>query len=172
MWKKIALAGAVGAAVIGAATVSLASSPANGGSSSTAAGVPAAMNAPLGANGEQAAGRPGKRWKDHLNKRLDAGLKNALHGEFVTKDDSGKFVTHELYRGDVTAVSATSISVHAADGASMTYTVNADSKVFIRGDGKPHQGAISDVKVGDQVVVTGIGSPHPTAKFIVDGVPK
>lgn len=171
MWKKIALAGAVGAVVVGAATISLAASPANGGSS-TAAGAPAAVNAPLGANGGQAAGRPGKRMKDHLNKRLDAGLKNALHGEFVTKDDNGAFVTHELYRGDVTAVSATSISVHTADGASMTYTVGTDTKVFIRGNGKPHKGAIGDVKVGDQVVVAGVGTPHPTAKFVVDGVPK
>jgi hypothetical protein len=48
-------------------------------------------------------------------------------------------------RGEVTAVSATSITLKAEDGFTATYAITADTKVRGKGAGK-----IADVKVGDR----------------------
>lgn len=73
-------------------------------------------------------------------------LGEALHGSAVVKDDDGSFVTYEAQRGQVTAVSASSISVKSEDGYEHTYVVN-DTTTINR------DGAISDISTGDEVLV-------------------
>jgi len=64
----------------------------------------------------------------------------AIHAEAVVKGKDGKFLTVYTQRGEVTAVSATSITLKSADGFTSTYAVSADTK-------------IGDVKVGDAAAV-------------------
>ena len=55
----------------------------------------------------------------------DGGL---LHGEAVVESADGDYETKQIQRGEVTAVSATSITVVSEDGFSATYVVNADTE--------------------------------------------
>jgi hypothetical protein len=157
MWKKVAAAGAVGATIVGVGTAALATQPVS------SAGTPIASSADAtaagGAKGQLRAG---------VRQKILAGLKKSIHGEFVTKADDGTFVTHQVYRGEVTSASATSIAVKAVDGASLTYVVGPDTKVLVRDGGKPHNGTIGDVKVGDKVLVAGTGTGTPTADYVLD----
>jgi hypothetical protein len=146
MWKKLAAAGAVGAAVLGAGGAALA---ADGGSSSTS---PSATST----TAPKAATRDGRL------------ARRALHGTFVTRGKGGTFITHELARGAVTAVSPTSISVRTADGDTETYVVDSSTKVRTHVKGaKGSASTIGAVHVGDNVGVTGKGTPA-TATVIVD----
>jgi len=155
MLKKIVIAGSAAAVVLGAGTAALAvsgstspSSPSS--SSSTAAGKAKAGHA----------------------KRSE--LRRALHASWVTRDgkNSTSYVTHDAIRGQVTAVSATSITVKAADNVSETYALNSSTKVHSRADGKGKAGTISEVKSGDTVVVLGTGSGTMTATHVLDGAKK
>ena len=69
---------------------------------------------------------------------------------------------HDGIRGQVSAVSATSITVKAANGTAQTFAVDANTAVRARG------GTISQVKVGDQVVVVGTGQGSLTATQVDD----
>jgi hypothetical protein len=71
------------------------------------------------------------------------------HGELVLEGRNGTAVTMDVQRGQVTAVSATSISLRSADGYTATYAVGADTRVRLSGTPK----TIGDVKVGDTVGV-------------------
>jgi len=152
MLKKIVIAGSAAAVVLGAGTAALAVSGSNSpNSSSTVQGA---------AQAGKAAG---------LGKRAE--LRRALHASWVTRDakNSGSFVTHDAIRGQVTAVSASSITVKAADNVSETYAVNSSTKVRSRADGKGKAGTIGEVKSGDQVIVLGTGSGTLTATHVLDG---
>jgi len=84
--------------------------------------------------------------------------------------DGSTYVTHEAILGEVTAVSATSITVKSTDGTSMTFTVTADTKVHQRqpkGSTTTTTPTIADVKTGQTVLVGGEKSPDLTAKNIV-----
>lgn len=97
---------------------------------------------------------------------LDRGLAgNALHGEFVVKDKDGKVVTRVVQHGQVTAVSATSISLKSEDGFTGSYAVNGDTKVRIGGD----NAAISGVKTGNEawIVATKDGSTSTATVLVV-----
>lgn len=155
MLKKIVIAGSAAAVVLGAGTAALAASgstspSAPSSSSSTAAGKAKAGHA----------------------KRSE--LRRALHASWVTRDgkNSTSFVTHDAIRGQVTAVSATSITVKAADNVSETYALNSSTKVHSQADGKGKAGTISEVKSGDTVVVLGTGSGTMTATHVLDGAKK
>jgi hypothetical protein len=76
---------------------------------------------------------------------------DALHGEFVTAKDGGGYETIATQQGEVTAVSATSITVKSADGYSRTYTVNADTKVN-------NSGKIADITTGETVRIRAVVS--------------
>ena len=82
----------------------------------------------------------------------DRGLPpGALHGEFTTRAPGGTgFQTMAMQNGEVTAVSATSITVKSEDGYSRTYAVNDDTLVNAGNDG------IADVSTGDDVRVMAI----------------
>jgi hypothetical protein len=160
MWKKIAIGGTVAAAIVGVGSASLAVTGDNGTTSGTPA-APSSASAP--ANGR------------HHGRGEDALARRTVHGQIVTQDPkTHEFVTHDIIRGVVTAVSSSSITVKAADNTSFTYTVNGDTTVLMRTAGQPHsgkKGAIGDVKNGDKVLVTGTGTASPyTAKHIVDGI--
>lgn len=152
MWKKIAIAGGVCAAVAGIGTAAVATS-----GSSTTPGSPASSSTAAP--------------KDHAAGGKDRGakaLKHALHATWVTKTKDNKFVTHNAIRGTVTAASATSITIQAEDKTSQTFTVNADTKVRIRTNGKGAKGAITQVHNGDKALVIGTGTTTLTANGIVD----
>jgi hypothetical protein len=147
MWKKIAIGGAIAAATLGAGTAALAAS------GSTTSGTPAPTTAAAGA-------------KHHAGKAL---ARRALHGQWVTgKAGSTTFTTHDQIRGEVTAVSPTSITVKSLDKVSQTYVVNSATKVRMRSAGKGAASSISQVKTGDQVVVLGTGTSTLTAGGILD----
>ena len=106
-------------------------------------------------------------------KKLLAG--RVLHGEVVVKGKDGKPVTLDGIRGEVTASSATSISVKASDGVSATFVVGADTKVHLvtpaTAGGKPtaKDGTMTDVKTGDTVYVAGTKAGDTfTAKQVLD----
>lgn len=158
MMKKVVIAGVAAATVLGAGTAALAAS---GSSPSPSANSPSASSGPAAGLGKAANGkalrRPGLQLARH-----------ALHGSWVTRNGSSGFVTHDAIRGQVTAVSAGSITVKAADQVSQTYAVTADTKVHLRGaKGKP--GTIGQVKTGDRVIVLGTGTDSLTATQVLDG---
>jgi hypothetical protein len=150
VWKKIAISGAIGAAVLGSGAAALAVS------GSTTPGAPA----PTASSAKAAGGHPAAR----------ALIRHTVHGQFVTpdKNSSGNFVTHDVIRGTVTAVSPTSISVKAADNTSQTYVINSSTTVRARTNGKGAASTIGAVHDGDNVAVLGTGTTTLTATGIVD----
>jgi hypothetical protein len=151
MIKKIAIGAAIVAGVVGIGTAAMATS----GSLGTTAGSGTAASAVSGAASAR-----------HPGLRALAG--RGVHGQVVTKDKDGSgFVTHDFVRGDVTAVSPTSISVKAADGVTEQFVVNSSTKVRVRTNGKGAAGAIGDVKTGDKVLVVGTGATTFTATHVV-----
>jgi hypothetical protein len=76
--------------------------------------------------------------------------RGALHGEFTAPDPDGGYQTLAMQRGEVTAVSATSVTVKSDDGFSRTYAVNDDTLVNAGDQG------IADVKTGDKVGVLAV----------------
>jgi hypothetical protein len=156
MWKKIAAAGAVGAAILGAGGVAMAAT--SSGSATTPSTGPSNTASP---NGTTAPATAKARRANRLERRT-------LHGTFVTKGKGNTFVTHDVARGTVSAISATSISVQTADGLTETYAVGNATKVRTHPKGaKGAASTISAVHVGDTAEVTATGTP-PTATVIVD----
>ena len=94
-------------------------------------------------------------------------LLRALHAEWVTLGKDGKPVTHQAIRGDVTAVSATSITVKSKDGVSLTFTIASDTKVRERAHGKGGDAKIAEVAVGEKALVAGVGESVPSARWVV-----
>ncbi|OFE17926.1 hypothetical protein BA895_14205 [Humibacillus sp. DSM 29435] len=109
-------------------------------------------------------------------KKKDAArdrLARALHATWVTKNKQG-VVNHQAIRGEVTAVTATSITMKAADGFSQTYTVGAGTAVLVRNlsatdkaGRKATASSMSAVKAGARALVIGEGATSPTANRIV-----
>ena len=99
-------------------------------------------------------------------KGLRVRMMRALHGTWVTDSPTGP-VTHQAIRGDVTAVSATSVTVKAKDGFSQTFAVSGDTRVRVRANGKGANSTIGAVKVGAKALVAGVGATNPTARVVV-----
>jgi hypothetical protein len=93
-------------------------------------------------------------------------LRTLQHAEWVTRDPkTHKDVTHEAVLGTVTSVNGTSITVKAADGYTLAFVVNSDTKVHL-GMGKT--GKVTDVKSGDKALVAGVKSGSTvTAKQVL-----
>jgi hypothetical protein len=100
-------------------------------------------------------------------------LVRALHAMWVTQGANGT-VTHQAVRGEVTAVSSTSISVRAKDGFTLTYQVTPDTRVRLRAAGSGSDSSVDAVKVGAKALVTGVGATNPAARLIVfhSGTPR
>jgi hypothetical protein len=134
----LAIAGVAAAAVVGTAGVAAATASDPSGSPAPTASAPDTGGPDTGG---KAPGRAGERHAKLGHRALGRGL----HGEFVVKGKDGAYVTVVSVRGEVTAVSATSITIKAEDGFTATYAVTADTKV--RGHDVDK---IADVKVGDK----------------------
>jgi len=150
MYRRLIVAGAAAAAIVGSGTAAMAltgsttpSSPGSAASSSSAKAASAGS----------------------LERRL---LRHTVHGQFVTRDKSGHFVTHDYARGTVSGVSTKLIVVHTADGTSQRFAVTSATKVRLRSNGKGTAGKITDVHVGDTVLVGGVGSGTPSAGHVLD----
>jgi hypothetical protein len=126
---KAAVALAVGA-VLGAGTAA-----GFGIASAVSDPPPSATSSPNGADHPQLGRQAGRRF---LGNRVE-------HGEFTVKGRAGKPVVVDVQRGQVTAVSATSITLKSEDGFTASYTVGSDTRVRVSGTRK----AIGDVKVGN-----------------------
>lgn len=96
-----------------------------------------------GEDGEGRHGRFGGRGLGELDGQ-------PLHGEFVVKGKDGKPVTVDVQRGDVTAVSASSVTLRSEDGFTATYAIAKDTKVRINAKGS----TAAQVKTGDKAMVT------------------
>lgn len=70
-----------------------------------------------------------------------------LHSEGVIEDADGNFVTVRMQTGEVTAISATSISVKSVDGYTSTYAINDATEQ------ERDRTADTQAKVGDTVHV-------------------
>ncbi|MFJ7211556.1 hypothetical protein [Amycolatopsis sp. NPDC098790] len=57
-----------------------------------------------------------------------AALREALHGDFVVSNGSGGYTTERLQTGDVTELSATSVTLTSKDGYKQTYTLNGSTQ--------------------------------------------
>jgi len=165
MWKNIAVAGAVTAAIVGAGGAALAASGSDSPSPSPAASASADTN-----NGSAPKLAKNRAQNKKLGAELhkSAHLERAVHAQWVSRGKDNTFITHDAIRGQVSAVSATSISVKAADGLTQTYSVSSDTAVRVRTDGKGAKGQISQVKTGDAVLVTGTGTTSLKAEHILD----
>jgi hypothetical protein len=111
-------------------------------------------------------GFPGGFPRGGVAGRIGAGLgQNALHGEFVVKDKDGKIVTKVVQHGQITAVSATSVTLKSDDGFTATYVVNGDTKVNVGGS----SAAISGVKTGNDgwVIATKSGDTATASNLVV-----
>lgn len=153
MYRKVLITGVTAAAIIGAGGTALAVS-----GSDTPSGTPSgSSSAKHDHHGKQ--GKHGKHGKL---------LRKLSHGAFVVKGKDGKFVTHDLIKGTATSVSATSITVQAADKTSETFAVTKDTKVRVRAAGKGVASSITKIAKGDPVLVAGTGTSTLTAKHVVD----
>ncbi|HEY4020255.1 MAG TPA: hypothetical protein VGM75_16300 [Pseudonocardiaceae bacterium] len=91
-------------------------------------------------------------------KRRHGGLLDrAEHGQVTVRTKTGTEVV-DLQRGQVTAVSPTSITVKSADGFTGTYVVDSTTKVSKTGQ----QSAIGSVANGDDVAIAAIHSANST----------
>lgn len=95
----------------------------------------AADDEPAPSNTETAApgwGGPGTKM-GHLHHGPGGvpGMGSLLHGEHVVETPDGDYVEIAVQNGQITAVSATSITVRSEDGYSRTYTINADTKIRV-----------------------------------------
>ena len=167
MWMKVATAGSVGAIIVGAGVGALAFSGSGSSSAPPADVTPDAASAQTTDTLLDVAG-PGAA--QGLPRRERIRLRHFEHGEWVTRKDSTD-VTHDAIKGTVSSVEATSIQVKAADGFSLTFVVDSDTKVVLRehGKGSAKKGAIADVKTGDTVLVAGVKTASALdAKHVVD----
>lgn len=159
--KSLAVAG-LAAAVVGSAGAALATS---GGDTVHGAALAAASvrdAAPSAA--PSAAGKD----KDAKAKHKGALLRRLEHGQFVTRTKKGT-VTHTIWRGTLTAVSPTSVTVKAKDAKSQTYAITKDTKIVERAKkAKPAPSSVAKLAKGDTVFVMGTGTPTVTAKRIVE----
>ncbi len=57
-----------------------------------------------------------------------AALREALHGDFVVSNGSGGYTTERLQTGDVTELSATSVTLTSKDGYKQTYTLDPSTQ--------------------------------------------
>lgn len=85
-------------------------------------------------------------------------MRDALHGDFVVSDGNGGYTTERLQTGQVTAISATSITAASKDGYTQTYAIDTTTK------------KVKDPKTGDTVtVVAKVSGSTATATTISEG---
>jgi hypothetical protein len=155
MWKTIAVTGATAAIIGGAGTAAVA-----------ATGTPTPT--PVASVSSSASDTSANASTTNTAK---AGavrrLRRAVHATWVSENKKAKtFTTHDAIRGQVTAVSPTSITVQAADNVIETYVLNSATKVHTRAE--KTAASISDINGGDPVWVVGTGTTTLTAARVID----
>lgn len=89
------------------------------------------------------------RWERRRLQKVLLG-RNVLHGEAVVQTKEGN-VTVVVQRGEVTAISSTSVSVKSSDGFTMTWSFHPELRVIERRSTiQP-----SEIKAGAQVALAG-----------------
>ncbi|ANN14573.1 hypothetical protein SD37_02135 [Amycolatopsis orientalis] len=84
--------------------------------------------------------------------------RDALHGDFVVSDGNGGYRTERLQTGEITEISATSVSLTSKDGYKQVYTIDAST----RKAGDPKTGETVTVTAtvsGTTATATSIGKP-------------
>lgn len=157
MYRKLLFGGLTAVAIAGA-----------GGTALALAGTDSTDGAPVTAAVAAAQDSPAKH---ALLDRERGVLRRVAHGEVVVRGVDG-FVTHNVIVGRVTSVSSTSITVRAADGASRTFVVTADTRVRVVGDGAHGPTSIDKIATGDRAAVVGIGTSTLTAKHVIKLLPR
>jgi hypothetical protein len=85
-----------------------------------------------------------------------------LHGEVVLSKDGGGTETMVIQRGELSEVSATSISVKSADGFARTYAVNSETAV------NGEKTGTSKLAKGEELIVSALESGSTlTARHII-----
>jgi hypothetical protein len=155
MWTRIAIVGATAAIIGGAGTAAYAASSTPVSSPSASSTSPAS-DIVSNPSTTGAGKHPG----------IDR-IRRAVHATWVTENKKTQtFTSHNAIRGQVTAVSPTSITVRAADNVTETYLISPTTKVHART--LKSAAKISDVKAGDPVFVGGTGTSTLTAIRVVD----
>lgn len=88
---------------------------------------------------------------ERRRKAAKRGAGRVLHGETVVQTQNGT-ATQVVQRGIVTALTSTSITVRSADGYSLTWTRNADTRVRTA----PKDEEQRPLRVGDDVMAHGV----------------
>lgn len=127
MWKKATIGGVVAVALVGGGAGAAIAATRTGATPASSTATPTATattsaSATKAKNGAKKA--DGAAAQDLLGK-----LQDLQHAEWVSKSGANTYVTHDAILGQVTAVSASSITVKAADGTSLTFAVDAATKV-------------------------------------------
>ena len=82
---------------------------------------------PMGGPGDHGPGGPGDHGPGGPGDHGPMG--DILHGQAVIEQPDGTIVTEQMQEGEVTAVSATSISLTSTDGFTATYVINGDTRL-------------------------------------------
>lgn len=145
-WTSVATIGvlAVAGVALAAPTLTAASNP-------TPSADPSASGKAQPEGKKSAKGDRPKKGKGHGQLPR---LGKAVHGEAVVRGKDGTYLTVYTQRGEVTAVSATSITLKSTDGFTSTYALTAETKVVKNRDGAK----ITDVRVGDLAGVVAVKS--------------
>lgn len=182
MRKQLAIGGLVAIAAVAGTTGAAIAHAAGTSAPATATATPTGTaTAPSGTATKGAKAAKGTTKADKAGGRAGARailgkLKDFQHAEWVTKGDANAYVTHEAILGTVQAVSASAITVTAADGTSMTFGVDAKTTVHqpkaAKGstatkDTNAAKPTIADVKSGQTVLVGGAKTPDLTAKNVL-----
>ena len=109
-------------------------------------GTPAAAQNAVTANPVPVASA-GQSGRHHGFHRIAFGTFGMLHGQFVVAKSGGGYQAVDVQDGQVTAVSASSITLKSSDGFTKTYVVTSSTMVDAQRDG------IGSVKVGNQASV-------------------
>ena len=103
-------------------------------------------------------GQPGGRDRARQHRSLQ---QRAMHGEVTLRGKQHRVVVFQ--RGEVTAVSATALTVRSVDGFSASYRVTAETKIRHR----RVQASIAQVAVGDRVRVRAVQSGSTAAATMI-----
>lgn len=97
-------------------------------------------------------GRDGGRGFGHGGPGGPGG--EVLHSEATVETPDGTIENVRTVRGEVTAVSAESITVRASDGFEQAFAINAETEINKSRD----EATATDIAVGDVAMVKGVGS--------------
>ena len=142
MWRKATIGGLAALAIVaGGAGVTIAHAAQTSNGPTVATADPTGTRRRRQRHGDAGKAARADKGGRVAAKQILGKVKDFQHAEWVTKGDGNTYVTHEAILGEVTAVSATSITVKSTDGTSMTFAVTADTKVHQRQEGRPHDHA-------------------------------